>query len=349
MQRQIMKRGYMPVFSAALLLSLLAVLFVFPAAASGEAVYYNPEGGRYYHSRPDCETIRSEYHPKMQSLAQSRLEEEPFSTLVRCNHCFVASTPPPPAADAAQWVKVVYYNPEGGHFYHLRPDCETIRSEYQPLMESLNTERLTQAPYSDLNRCNHCFAEGAEPDRVTYFRHNSTYDTAPEGLVLGEGVHIVGQDCPAGVYTLRAAGGENCEAYIFAENGDILRSFRFDKAGSASFYLSEGMSIRLPAGCQMTKVARETRFQSVYEKTEISNDRYFVMVECPGLQYWVQAMEGKEGYAAVYSMDAECGLAEPVVTELGGSEPVLINLQGGYDSFVELRNCVIWPAEAGEG
>lgn len=348
------RHGAVPVISFLLIFSLLilslpAALFIFPAAASEGAVYYNPDGGRYYHSRPDCETIRSEYHPKMQALSPSRLGEEPFSTLTRCSHCFVAATPAPPAADAADWVKVVYYNPDGGHYYHLRADCETIRSEYRPLLETLNIDRIGLPAYAHLSRCNHCFAEAAEPDRVTYFRHNSVYDVAPEGLVLGEGVHIVGADCPAGVYTLRAPGGENCEAYLFAENGDILRSFRFEKAGSASFYLAPGMSIRLPAGCEMAKVAREARFQSVYEKTEIFNDRYFVMVECPGLQYWVQAMEGKEGYAAIYSMDAECGLAEPVITELSGSEPVLINLQGGYDSFVELRNCVIWPAEAGEG
>ena len=348
MFKRSMKHENVQMISVFLILCLLAALFIFPAAASETPVYYNPEGGRYYHSRPDCETIRSEYHEKMQSIAPSRLEEEPFSTLTRCSHCFVSATPAPPAADAADWVKVVYYNPEGGHYYHLRPDCETIRSEYRPLLESLNMERLTQAPYSDLSRCNHCFVEGAEPDSVSSFHPISVYDTAPEGLVLGEGVHIAGADCPAGVYTLRASGGENCEAYLFAENGDILRSFRFGKAGSASFYVAPGMSIRLPSGCRMTKVARETRFQSVYEKTEIHNDRYFVMVECPGQQYWVQAMEGMEGAAAIYSMDAECGLAQPVITELG-SEPVLINLQGGYDTFVELRNCVIWPAEAGEG
>ena len=343
-----MHKKKMPALLMLILCLAGAAVFALPAAAQGDLVYFNPEGGRYYHSFPQCETIRSEYHSLMQSLPESRLTEEAYSTLMRCNICFRKETQSP-QAEGAQWMEVVYWNPDGGRYYHTRSNCEAVAAEYQPLMESLKVEQLAEEPYCGLERCALCQAAKPEPDRVTYFRHRSTYDTAPEGFSADTaGLYTAGVDIVPGVYTVHLGSGEG-ELYVFAENGDILHRFAYGKEGSASFYLAQNMSLRLPEGCTMTGVEHKARFQSVYEKTEIINARYFVMVECPGLQYWVQSREGCNGSVTLYSMDAENGLAQPVHTELGTGEPVLINLQGGYDTFVEFRDCIIWPAEAGEG
>ena len=249
---------------------------------------------------------------------------------------------------------LVYFNPEGGRYYHQEPNCETIRSEYYPLMQSVSTAHLTEEPYSTLKRCNHCFGTDVPawqpPEGRMYFRHNSSYDTVPEDYCLANaGEYTVGTDIPCGVYTIRNDDCKDATVLIYSPNGELLRLQNLSQSDSASFYLAQNMRLCLPEGCSMGKVIRTARFQNTCDVMEIDSARYFVMVECPGRLYCVQSKAGMEGSVALYTIEAELGLTQPDRIELSENEPILLDLSGFYDTFVELSNCIIWPAETGEG
>jgi hypothetical protein len=40
--------------------------------------YYNPWGGKYFHSVPDCELIHEKYHNKMKQATEADLTQTPF-------------------------------------------------------------------------------------------------------------------------------------------------------------------------------------------------------------------------------------------------------------------------------
>lgn len=253
--------------------------------------------------------------------------------------------------------ELVYYNPDGGQYYHAKPECKTMRSEYDPLMQAISVSELANAPYSSLSRCVHCF-EKAEPTGQptagqSYFRHRDdwcNYDTAPEGFLLAQaGEYIAGKELPAGVYTIHGDGFTEGEIQIFSQSGDILHRFLVSGKESASFYLAENMRLLLPQGLTLQNITHVARFQSALEVADITSARYFMLLECPDRQYCVQSKPGMEGSVIVYSMDAEMGLSEPLRYPLTENEPITIDLSGLYNHFVELHNCLIWFTEEGVG
>lgn len=53
---------------------------------------------------------------------------------------------------------VLYYNPEGGIYYHLDRDCKLINPKYLPLKGSFLYSELNEEPYRKLEPCNVCSA-----------------------------------------------------------------------------------------------------------------------------------------------------------------------------------------------
>lgn len=251
--------------------------------------------------------------------------------------------------------ELVYYNPDGGRYYHAKPECETMRSEYYPLMQAISVSELAKAPYSSLDRCVHCF-EKVEPTGQptagqSYFRHRDEwYDTAPEGFLLAQaGEYVAGKDFPAGVYTIHGDGFTKGEIQILLQSGNTLHQLLVSGRESASFYLAENMRLLLPQGLTLQNMKHEARFQSVMEVADITSARYFMLLECPGRKYCVQSKPGMAGSVVVYDMDAELGLSEPLRYPLTETEPMIIDLSGLYNHFVELHNCLIWFTEEGVG
>ncbi|MBQ7655886.1 MAG: hypothetical protein IJS41_05205 [Clostridia bacterium] len=52
-----------------------------------QVLYYNPDGGEYYHTKPNCTTIAQKYQNKMSSFIYSQLGEAPYNTLKPCTKC----------------------------------------------------------------------------------------------------------------------------------------------------------------------------------------------------------------------------------------------------------------------
>ncbi len=49
-------------------------------------LYYNPNGGKNYHSQPTCSLVKDKYEP-MASFAYGQLDEKPYSKLTPCPGC----------------------------------------------------------------------------------------------------------------------------------------------------------------------------------------------------------------------------------------------------------------------
>lgn len=248
---------------------------------------------------------------------------------------------------------VVYYNPDGGRYYHAKPDCETMSSEYYAMMQPIPVSELDLEPYTALERCVLCFGEELSATPPPYFCHREDdlqYAMAPDGFLLDKaGEYTCGVDFPAGIYTFYGDGVTQGEISIFTQDGTPLHTFFVSSRETASFYLVENMRLTLPQGLTMRNMTHVARFQSVLEVTDITSARYFMLLECPGRKYWVQSKPGQEGSLMIYNIEAELGLSEPQCFTLPVDEPVSIDLSGLFNHFVELHNCLIWFTEAGVG
>ena len=52
----------------------------------------------------------------------------------------------------------LYYNPDGGMFYHLDPCCPSISQLYTPLQNSFTYAQVNDLPYRTLIPCKKCNA-----------------------------------------------------------------------------------------------------------------------------------------------------------------------------------------------
>lgn len=50
--------------------------------------YWNPQGGRYFHNRKDCETIAPEYWDAMGEIGYDSLKKKPYNELMQCPVCY---------------------------------------------------------------------------------------------------------------------------------------------------------------------------------------------------------------------------------------------------------------------
>ena len=53
---------------------------------------------------------------------------------------------------------LIYYNPEGGTYYHIDPNCASINQRYRPLTASFKWTQIDDEPYKNLEQCKVCGA-----------------------------------------------------------------------------------------------------------------------------------------------------------------------------------------------
>ena len=53
---------------------------------------------------------------------------------------------------------LIYYNPEGGTFYHINPNCESVNPKYRPLSGVIKWSQIENDPYDKLEQCKRCGA-----------------------------------------------------------------------------------------------------------------------------------------------------------------------------------------------
>ena len=137
-------------------------------------MYYNPEGGQYYHADAYCSSVRDQYLP-MTGFLYSELETPQYKELEPCLTCqpprpkselakenlergaitqeeyLAALTPIPYPDDSLE----IYYNPDGGQYYHSTANCSSVKDRFLPLTGFTYGE-LDTGSFAELTPCPYC-------------------------------------------------------------------------------------------------------------------------------------------------------------------------------------------------
>ncbi len=64
----------------------------------------------------------------------------------------------PPTPQPAEASMVLYYNPDGGTFYHADPNCPSVDEKYRPLSGTFTYGQINEPAYANLKVCQRCAA-----------------------------------------------------------------------------------------------------------------------------------------------------------------------------------------------
>ena len=256
----------------------------------------------------------------------------------------------------AQIGETVYYvAPHDTSSYHVDPACPLLPSQDRASLLALTPEALSEAPYQTLLPCTLCFGqlEGNALEEMSnpfVYRPRSAYDTAKSStLITQAGAYLAGRDMDPGIYTIESDSLCAGEARVLTGSGEALYAYPLEGETLCSLYLGEGMTVELPANCQMRRVRYNPVFEDQQQKLTISHRRFFTWMELPTYDYLVTGIPGEEAYFIVSTIGAETGKEAPVRTEIREGETVSLELWRQDDRFVEFVNCIVWPAEVGVG
>lgn len=137
-------------------------------------LFYNENGGSYYHLDQYCSSVKDKYLP-LAEFAYGRLDSGEFLSLSACATCApprrksqiaaenlkrgvitqeeyeAALTPIPyPAEDS-----LVYYNPKGGKNYHSDENCKSVKDRFLPLT-GFAYGKLDTGDFAKLTPCKTC-------------------------------------------------------------------------------------------------------------------------------------------------------------------------------------------------
>lgn len=95
---------------------------------------------------------------------------------------FPAEEKPEIDAETAAAELVLYYQPTGGEYYHLDPNCRRVNPKYLPLQGSFLYAELNDEPYRDLKPCEICGAPSRQEAG-----NMKTYREMPDGTWMCDG------------------------------------------------------------------------------------------------------------------------------------------------------------------
>ena len=128
---------------------------------SGVTVYYNAEGGKYYHAAATCSAVAEQWWP-LAGIPIEQLNTPNFSRLLPCPRCdpperpaVPETTETPVTPEASEPPEFVYYNPNGGRYYHAVDDCPSVSPQYQPLAP-IPFAQISDPEYARLVPCPRC-------------------------------------------------------------------------------------------------------------------------------------------------------------------------------------------------
>ena len=275
---------------------------------------------------------------------------------VRLCLILLCMTLPVSLTSLAQTGETVYYvAPHDTSSYHVDPACPLLPSQDRASLLALTPEALSEAPYQTLLPCTLCFGqlEGNALEEMSnpfVYRPRSAYDTAKSStLITQAGAYLAGRDMDPGIYTIESDSLCAGEARVLTGGGEALYAYPLEGETLCSLYLGEGMTVELPANCQMRRVRYNPVFEDQQQKLTISHRRFFTWMELPTYDYLVTSIPGEEAYFIVSTIGAETGKEAPVRTEIREGETVSLELWRQDDRFVEFVNCIVWPAEVGVG
>ncbi|NLM86310.1 MAG: hypothetical protein GX171_06430 [Clostridiales bacterium] len=105
----------------------------------------------------DPNSISSSQVVEQTNIAQQALSEEANSNQVAIPDTN-ANTVAVPQITTARSDTLLYYNQDGGEFYHLDPNCSSIGTKYRPLKASFFYRDVSNDTFKNLKTCPYCNA-----------------------------------------------------------------------------------------------------------------------------------------------------------------------------------------------
>ena len=136
-----------------------------PALAKGFPfnipLYYNPNGGRYFHTRPDCDLIDPKYWDGMAAFMGDELDDAPYNTLKPCQKCDAgAELSSLPAKrymtrlSISSPIRTTISDEEHARYLALyEADCERAYADYgyEPGMDAREQAEFTRVDTEEVN------------------------------------------------------------------------------------------------------------------------------------------------------------------------------------------------------
>lgn len=245
-----------------------------------------------------------------------------------------------------------FINPNGGHYYHRERSCERVNAAYQDELIEIEISLLAEEPYCHLLQCTGCFGlvESAMHQDVTLpLYYKSPFDTGNDTLYLSEGTYASNKEVPPGVYTAHSNSRTRGSLFIYNSDFQLLREIYLEDESTYSFYLPADAFLTIPANCIVKKVVHNPLFQIEGKQYAIRHARYFSMLEIPGRRYFVSNIPGQCGKIIQSTISSEIGETCPTYTEVEDGKVLEIDLEGAYDIFIEINNCIVWFSTGAEG
>lgn len=257
---------------------------------------------------------------------------------------------------SADEIRVMYFNPDGGKYYHEERECKAISPEYYALMEEISEDELFRS--SQLKPCPKCCT-------------NTTMQNAIDSVVLTEGDeymktlireiignsdtgfwiskpgrYTAGDDFSEGLYTISVP--TDTKAGYSVTYGQNTIQYIVQGPADYTFFFPAGTLIELSDSCILRDLDREWIFQEQGTSYDIVNARYLTCIQMPAYSYSVTNLPGTKGFVRLSTINSDKGLVDLTTIEVQNGEQRTFRIPLSTYDFVEFVNCRVY-IEKGEG
>ncbi len=107
----------------------------------------------------DPNSISSSQAVQQQEVAQQAMsEEDDQAGSINLEESQQAASVVVPQIDAVRSDTLLFYNEDGGEYYHIDPNCSSIGTRYKPLKASFYYRDVSSETFKNLKTCPHCNA-----------------------------------------------------------------------------------------------------------------------------------------------------------------------------------------------
>lgn len=257
---------------------------------------------------------------------------------------------------SADQIRVMYFNPDGGKYYHEERECKTISPKYYALMEEISESELSH--FSRLKPCPKCctntinqnaidnvaLTEGSEYMKALILGIIENSDT---GLWISKpGRYVAGNDFNEGLYTISIP--TNTKSGYSVTYGQNIIQYTVQGPADYTFFFPSGTLIELSDSCILRGLDREWTFQKQDTSYDIINACYLTCIQMPAYQYSVTNLPGTKGFVRLSTINPEKELVDLATIEIQNGERYTFRIPLSTYDFVEFVNCRVY-IEKGEG
>lgn len=168
------------------ILWLAAIVLLCGASASAQTVYYNTEGGRYYHADPHCDSISEKYWSSMSEIKREQAQQiglkGPCERCVEKEAASIADEAGGPEVPILNAPVTLEYSPEDQVFYEA---C------FENARQNMHDPARSDPEYVYRNQAQYCEEQG-EGGRKYFAKQNMLWGLASESDIPRDRSLLIG-------------------------------------------------------------------------------------------------------------------------------------------------------------